>query len=841
MSKSNALSGAAKRKKQREFEKEIKKYKSISTFMQCQPVEATIEKNEETQSDNNQSKSSIDTDISNASKVDIDIEPEVDKSTDPELHESNMDIDGCCSSQLLSNEHPTDRGHHPDVLDANMKRFILENGSCRPSGPYPRDFKNRCFTENFFYAQTKAGLKIPVTWLCYSKKLNAAYCEVCWLFSDRSDPSYRENWSNGIQDWQGLSKKITKHAISKCHTASCLVYEHWKRHSTLNEESEKVYQKDKLFWREVLKRLVKITLLLACNGQSFRGHRENIDDIYNGNFLSEVQLLAEFDPIMNELINKPKHSIKYLSPIVQNELITVLSEHLENQITEEIKSAMFYSIIADTTQDISKKDQLSLIIRYVKIVNDTNDKPVEIKVIESFLGFFWTKDHSAKGLSNHLIQNLQNLGISLINCRGQGYDGASVMSGIYGGVQKLINDEQPNALFVHCAAHNLNLVINDAVSSVPEAVKFFTILQEVYKFFGQSINRWDMLSDVTGESTVTLKKLNPTRWAGRLLTVLGMKHNYATILKLLTKINLQSSKKDEIAEAFQLKKNIEQFEFVFLLVLFSRILGAIDVASKCLQNEKADLCQATYHLETALKATTSYRENFTEAKQESISVAQKWGIEVKFQVKRMRKTKRHFDELADDHRLNDPEDEFRINTFNRVLDIVNAQLQTRFKGMNDVVSRFSVLFPANLINKEENVIILEASSLQSKYPDDISPEFPIQLLSFRTTMEREIKKTTTVKQLADLLMLQYAAISSSYPDVCTAFILFLSLPVTVASAERSFSKLKYIKSYLRNSMAQERLKGLALLNIEAARAKVMDMDKLIDRFAEMKARRKKIV
>ena len=81
-----------------------------------------------------------------------------------------------------------------------------------------------------------------------------------------------------------------------------------------------MYQKDKLFWREVLKRLVKITLRLAFNGQSFRGHRENIDDIYNGNFLSEVELLAEFDPIMNELINKPKHSIKYLSPIVQNEL-----------------------------------------------------------------------------------------------------------------------------------------------------------------------------------------------------------------------------------------------------------------------------------------------------------------------------------------------------------------------------------------------------------------------------------------------------------------------------------------------------------------------------------------
>jgi hypothetical protein len=70
--------------------------------------------------------------------------------------------------------------------------------------------------------------------------------------------------------------------------------------------------------------------------------------------------------------------------------------------------------------------------------------------------------------------------------------------------------------------------------------------------------------------------------------------------------------------------------------------------------------------------------------------------------------------------------------------------------------------------------------------------------------------------------------------------MFLTLPVTVATAERSFSKLKYIKNYLRNCMGQERLKGLAMLSIEASRAKVMDVDKLIDRFAEMKARRKNI-
>ena len=120
----------------------------------------------------------------------------------------------------------------------------------------------------------------------------------------------------------------------------------------------------------------------------------------------------------------------------------------------------------------------------------------------------------------------------------------------------------------------------------------------------------------------------------------------------------------------------------------------------------------------------------------------------------------------------------------------------------------------------------------------IDSEFPLQLLSFRMSMNNEIKKITTVKQLADLLIVHYTSISSSYLDVVTALIMFLTLPVTVATAERSFSKLKFIKNYLRNSMGQERLSGLALLSIEASRAKVMDVDQLIDRFAEIKSRRK---
>ena len=71
-----------------------------------------------------------------------------------------------------------------------------------------------------------------------------------------------------------------------------------------------------------------------------------------------------------------------------------------------------------------------------------------------------------------------------------------------------------------------------------------------------------------------------------------------------------------------------------------------------------------------------------------------------------------------------------------VLDIANTQLKTRFQGMHDIVSSFSVLFPATLLAKDDN-IVKAAKSLQEKYPDDFSTEFPLQLLSFRMSMNSE--------------------------------------------------------------------------------------------------------
>ena len=80
-------------------------------------------------------------------------------------------------------------------------------------------------------------------------------------------------------------------------------------------------------------------------------------------------------------------------------------------------------------------------------------------------------------------------------------------------------------------------------------------------------------------------------------------------------------------------------------------------------------------------------------------------------------------------------------------------------------------------------------------------------------------------------------LESLFPNVCISLRIFCTLPVTVASAEKSFSQLKRIKSYSRSTMAQERLQGLALLCIESELAKAIDYDSIIATFASRKDRK----
>ena len=158
--------------------------------------------------------------------------------------------------------------------------------------------------------------------------------------------------------------------------------------------------------------------------------------------------------------------------------------------------------------------------------------------------------------------------------------------------------------------------------------------------------------------------------------------------------------------------------------------------------------------------------------------------------------------------------------------------------MNEIVSNFSVLQPATLQNLNDTDLLEKALAFVHLYEKDISISFSKEILSFRSSFRHEIETSSSIRELADLLIIKNHFISSSFPEVCTAFLLFLTIPVTTASAERSFSKLKLIKTYLRNSMGQERLNNLAILSIENSMARNLNFDDVINTFAEQKTRRK---
>nr|CAI5832819.1 unnamed protein product [Callosobruchus analis] len=186
------------------------------------------------------------------------------------------------------------------------------------------------------------------------------------------------------------------------------------------------------------------------------------------------RLLLNYDATLKEFLLKPKGEINHLSPTIQNEIISLLGTTVRNNIISEIKKAPFLTIILDTTQDLSKTDQLSVVFRYISVTENDDNVPKEIKICESFLGFIAVTDCGAA-----------EYGIDLTKCRGQGYDGANVMSGVYGGLQTLIKEHAPNADYVHCAVHALNLVLNDADRHVHEVSTFFDNLEKIYTFFWQ--------------------------------------------------------------------------------------------------------------------------------------------------------------------------------------------------------------------------------------------------------------------------------------------------------------------------------------------------------------------
>ena len=100
-----------------------------------------------------------------------------------------------------------------------------------------------------------------------------------------------------------------------------------------------------------------------------------------------------------------------------------------------------------------------------------------------------------------------------------------------------------------------------------------------------------------------------------------------------------------------------------------------------------------------------------------------------------------------------------------------------------------------------------------------------------------LKEILQIKDYTPIDILNYIKRLDSFPNTCIAYRILLTIPVIVAYAERSFSKLKLIKLYLRSTMSQERLSELAIVSIENEILEELEYKNLISQFASQKARK----
>ena len=171
---------------------------------------------------------------------------------------------------------------------------------------------------------------------------------------------------------------------------------------------------------------------------------------------------------------------------------------------------------------------------------------------------------------------------------------------------------------------------------------------------------------------------------------------------------------------------------------------------------------------------------------------------------------------------------FYRKEFIQVLDVQIHNLTANVNAACDILTpAINLLLPP--FNKMPEPEELEA--LAKMLPETLQPD--VSALNVELTMFRQHYQANNpdVKSLAEAAHWP-KALNSVFPLTSTCYNLILTAQITSASSERSFSKLKLIKTVLRSVMKQERLKSLMMLGCETDITDSINLDEIVNRWAE---------
>ncbi len=670
-------------------------------------------------------------------------------------------------------------------------------------------------------ANRKFGISwvIKFPWILYSPKVNGIFCGPCAILlpvDKRKDKGLLVN--RPFSNWIKLSSVLNDHSKLKYHR-DCLQLADTIKSSVENPASRVDVMTSNTLQaiikenEHILKQIVRAIIFLSKQAIAFRGNSEVIDSSKNpGNFLALLKVFAESDEVLYNHLHNPKaKNAKHLSPQTQNELINIIGyDVILSKIVSEIKKAKYYSVLADEVS-CHHVEHLPICVRFLDANND---------IREEFISFIKLERVRAMDIANAIVQSLEGIGLSLDNLHGQGYDGASTMSGVKAGVQAIIQERQPKALYTHCAGHSLNLAILNSCS-IPsirnciDQIKGFTV------WIRYSPNREGLLKAIiskrsqVGTNRSSILNVCITRWVENIDGWERFSQYHPFLIELCEVILYGNSEFHNYNDGWSAEdkrntlahmKALESFEFIYCLVTLSRSLSYLKGAVVKVQGKDQDLVSGMSIIDKCCTELKSEREDIDSYSGRVFRHSSRLAQQSNIQIQKPRTNPRQ------QHRSNPDstsvEEYFKITVAIPFLDHLISDVTSRFTKHSKQAATLQGLLPIHITN---NSSFCDIESAASFYSDDL-PNASILDEEFHRWKVRWLKVTPKERPqtLSEALRL---CSPDDLPNLFTLMKLFATLPLSSCSCERSASALRRINNYLRSTQTAERLTSLALIHM----------------------------
>ncbi|XP_016662686.1 zinc finger MYM-type protein 1-like isoform X2 [Acyrthosiphon pisum] len=758
-----------------------------------------------------------------------------------------------------------------------MKKLIINIGPCQPTKDdfpaktFPIDKNGRSFKDLWYFRLLTDGTKVLRDWLTYSVSLDKVYCLHCFLFGINLHDKLAKSWTQtGFSTWKNGIFAIQNHECAPDHILSSLKFKLRETNAPILPALEHTRKFQVTYNRQVILELIEIVHFLALHNLAFRGHREQWTNTIRGNFKDLVILMAKNSTVLFEHISKiknvGKHQISFLSWQRQNQLLEAIAENISTKIIYEVQTTRIFSISIDSTFDESKREQVSFVIRYIDEANGA----VKERLLARKESPYTTGKVLFDLFKDVMETNNLNWNNNLI---GQSYDGASNMRGNYKGLQARISNDCSHALFIWCHAHRLNLVVKQAVSCNNDAVDMFGSLETLYALVWTSKKRVAIFRNNQskrnyGTQLQAIKRVSTTRWmshAAALDTVLSF---FETIIDTLINIRDLEGPSDSKtgSTASGLILYFLSYKFLITAFRFKELFDILGPINKILQTQDFDVITAT----TIISQTKPRIQNMREDSAfEKINIkVDNFISDLEYEIeplknKRLKRVPKKSGELSIDEPIVEPIKKFRIETYNTLFDVTLTEINSRFNVIScGVLNDLSLLTEKRIMEVRESNVLPDDSFLvfcqvYNKFVDRnalISEylQFVVNYKEIESTIKLKSNLHTIINdddldedgnsgdenyidfslydevedQTSNCSKQNLARVGKLFKLFCTASLqnvfpnLYLTLKITVTlpvsscTVERSFSKLKLIKTKLRTTMCQDRLEQMVKISCE---------------------------